>query len=116
MNIQDISADELRARLKENRENIEVIDVRQPEEYEIVHIKGSKLIPMNELMSRLNEVDWDKEVVFICRSGSRSKLMASMAASGDRKINNLQYGIHECFADKKGENLEVDEDMIDKYF
>jgi len=115
MSIQDIKAADLRELIKNKKDDLEIIDVRQPEEYEAIHVKGSKLIPMGEVQARINEIDWDKEVVFICRSGSRSRLIASLVAQ-DKDVKNLQYGIYECFADGKGENLEINEEMIGEYF
>lgn len=50
-----------------------VLDVRQPEEWDQVHIPGTTLIPLGELESRLSEVPKDKEVVVVCRSGNRSQ-------------------------------------------
>jgi len=50
-----------------------VLDVRQPEEWNQVHIPGSTLIPLGELNSRLSEVPKDKQVVVVCRSGNRSQ-------------------------------------------
>lgn len=113
---QDISAKELKDLLDKNKDNVEVIDVREPQEYEVVHIKGSKLIPMNELQSRIDEIDWNKDVVFLCRSGARSKMMANLASSDERKIKNLQYGIYECYKEGCGDNLEILKDKITGYF
>jgi rhodanese-related sulfurtransferase len=115
MSVQDIHANDLRELIKNKKDNLEIIDVRQSDEYQIIHIKGSKLIPMGEIQARIDEIDWDKEVVFVCRSGSRSKLVASLIAVG-REVKNLRYGIHECYADGKGGNLEIDEAMIERYF
>lgn len=115
MAIQDIRAENLRELIKNNRDNLEIIDVRQSEEYQAVHVRGSKLIPMGEIQSRLDEINWDKEVIFICRSGARSKLVASLVANG-KEVKNLQYGIYECYSEGKGENLEIDNDIIESYF
>jgi rhodanese-related sulfurtransferase len=49
-----------------------VLDVRQPEEWNAVHIPGATLIPLGELSSRLSEVPKDRQVVVVCRSGNRS--------------------------------------------
>lgn len=48
------------------------IDVRTPEEYSQGHIRGSILIPLDELEKRASEVPKDKKVLIICRSGARS--------------------------------------------
>lgn len=50
-----------------------ILDVRQPEEWQQVHIPGATLIPLGELPNRLNEVPSDRGVVVVCRSGNRSK-------------------------------------------
>jgi len=49
-----------------------VLDVRQPEEWNAVHIPGATLIPLGELSSRLAEVPRDRQVLVVCRSGNRS--------------------------------------------
>jgi rhodanese-related sulfurtransferase len=49
-----------------------VLDVRQPDEWNAVHIPGATLIPLGELSSRLDEVPRDRQVVVVCRSGNRS--------------------------------------------
>ena len=50
-----------------------VLDVRQPEEWNQVHIPGTTLIPLGDLQNRLSEVPKDKQVVVVCRSGNRSQ-------------------------------------------
>ena len=106
MPVLDIQAKDLREMLKTNRDKVEVIDVREEDEYEELHIKGSKLIPMGELFGRIDDIDWTKEVVFICRSGSRSKMMASLLGAQGKDIKNLRYGIFECQENGGGEFLE----------
>lgn len=49
-----------------------ILDVRQPEEWNQVHIPGSTLIPLGELEANLSKVPKDQEVVVVCRSGNRS--------------------------------------------
>jgi rhodanese-related sulfurtransferase len=50
-----------------------ILDVRQPDEWNAVHIPGATLIPLDQLAARVNEVPKDQEVVVVCRSGNRSK-------------------------------------------
>ncbi len=86
---------------------LEIIDVREQEEADIVRIKNSKLIPMGELMDRLDEIDWTKKVIFVCRSGSRSGYMAQMIEQIGKKVVNLEGGIFQ---------LEMDNcDCLEKY-
>lgn len=116
MAVKNINASELRDLIKNHFNEIEIVDVREPSEHEIIRIKNSKLIPMNELQNRLNEIDWGKEVIFLCRSGARSGMIVNMISQIGKDVTNLQAGIYECFADGKGENLEINEYMIDRYF
>ena len=72
MNDMDIiEPGELKKKL-ENKENIFLLDVRTPEEFEEQRIKGSINIPINELQERLNEIPKDKEIIMICEHGNRS--------------------------------------------
>lgn len=66
-----ISAEELDEELKNGNRPF-LLDVRQPQEYQLGHIPGAKLIPLGSLGSRLNEVPKDREIVCICVTGHRS--------------------------------------------
>lgn len=116
MPIKEINAPDLRDLIRSKRDKLEIIDVREPDEYQAVHIKGSKLLPMSEISRRAAEIDWSKEVVFVCRSGSRSRLAASIATLSGREVNNLENGIFECQSDGKGEFLEYMRDDIEGEF
>lgn len=116
MPIENISAEDLRAILRKGGGEVEVIDVRSSAEYDLVRIRGSKLIPMDELPGRMGEIDWKKEVVFVCRSGKRSQFIARMAAAGGADVKNLTFGIFECFKDGRGEFLEGSQGGVERYF
>lgn len=58
--------------LRDNRNNIQLADVREPWEFDIVHIEGSLLIPMGQLLQRVNELDKSYPVMVICHHGIRS--------------------------------------------
>ena len=49
-----------------------ILDVREQEEWNAVHIPGATLIPLGSLSERLSEIPKDKEIVVVCRSGNRS--------------------------------------------
>ena len=91
--VKNISAEELREFIETKKDGIEMIDVRQPEEYAESHIEGVRLISLGELSERMNEIDWNKEVVFICRSGTRSAMAANIAAALSKNSSNLEGGI-----------------------
>lgn len=102
--------------LREREGMIEIVDVRQPQEYATVHIRGSKLIPLDQFESRWSEIDWSKEVVFVCRSGARSRLTAQVASATGRDVANLRFGIFECYRDGRGEFLEGSLGGVERYF
>ncbi|HSI89240.1 MAG TPA: rhodanese-like domain-containing protein [Pyrinomonadaceae bacterium] len=92
--IEEISATELKARMDAG-EKIQLIDVRQPEEYAFARIKGAKLIPLGELMQRVDEIDRDRETVIHCKMGARSaRAVAALQQSGfPGTLKNLRGGI-----------------------
>jgi adenylyltransferase/sulfurtransferase len=87
-----ISVEELKQR-KDAGEDIFVLDVREPHEYQICNINGH-LIPLNDLPKRVNELDSSREIVAHCRSGVRSaKAVEFLRQSGFTKVRNLMGGI-----------------------
>ncbi len=66
-----LSVQELQEKLKDKNQ-LFLLDVRQPEEFRLGHIAGAKLIPLGELGRRMNEVPQEQEIVCICASGHRS--------------------------------------------
>lgn len=92
--MQDITVTELKAKLDAN-ENVVMIDVREPFEYEQFNI-GGQLIPLGSLPAALEDLEEHKEeeIVMICRSGNRSGAAKQMmAAQGFTKVRNLLGGM-----------------------
>lgn len=90
--VPEISARELKARL-DRGDDIYVLDVREPHEYQIANI-GGHLIPLGDLSKRVNELDSSREIVAHCRSGKRSAEAAEfLRKAGFKKILNLKGGI-----------------------
>lgn len=58
----------------------DLIDVRQPAEYEAGHLPGAKLLPLKEFAARLEEIHPDRDTIFYCSVGGRSMAAAVMAA------------------------------------
>jgi sulfur-carrier protein adenylyltransferase/sulfurtransferase len=93
MDVPTISATELRAKL-DRKEEFVLVDVREPFEYEICNIPGSKLIPLGELPARLSELDSADDIVLHCKVGGRSaKALKVLQEAGFRKLSNLRGGI-----------------------
>jgi rhodanese-related sulfurtransferase len=76
-----------------------VVDVRQPEEWNQVHIPGATLIPLGELQSRLSEVPKDKPVVVVCRSGNRSQQGRDiLLKAGFDQVTSMAGGVNQWTA------------------
>ncbi len=85
-NISVIDAQELKEYFKAHKEDeYELIDVRQPEEYEESHIPGAKLIPLGTLEPNLEQINPQKELILYCRSGKRSMVAAMFVFESDLK-------------------------------
>lgn len=115
MAIQNINGQELKKMLQENPAELEIVDVREPDEFDLIRIKGSKLIPLNEIGMHLGEIDWSKKVVLVCRSGSRSGYVAQILAQNGKDVTNLQHGIFELNLDQC-DCLKKDPDCCEGYF
>jgi sulfur-carrier protein adenylyltransferase/sulfurtransferase len=88
----DVQVEELKQRLDKG-DDIFVLDVREPHEYQICNI-GGYLIPLGDLPKRVSELDSSKEIVAHCRSGARSaKAVAFLRQAGFKKVHNLAGGI-----------------------
>ncbi|GIV19888.1 MAG: molybdenum cofactor biosynthesis protein MoeB [Armatimonadota bacterium] len=91
--VEEITPTELKRRLDAG-EDIFLLDVREPVEWQICRLDGAVLIPMNTVPARMHELDSAKEMVVYCRSGKRSAhIVAFLKAAGFRKVKNLQGGI-----------------------
>src|SRR5579883_1962486 len=90
--IPEITPEEAQALLANGA--VQLIDVREPWEYEDAHIPGCRLIPMAEVPSRLREIDADNPAIIYCRSGGRSgKIVTMLRSAGYGKAVNLRGGI-----------------------
>ncbi len=70
-----------------------VIDVREPHEYSSGHVPGAKLIPVNTVYAKREELPRDKDLIFVCAVGQRSALACEMAAAaGLTRLYNLEGG------------------------
>ena len=82
--------------LQETQTPLQIIDVREASEYEGVlgHIGDAKLLPLNELLSRINELDREMPIVAVCRSGARSaQATVILQKEGFKRVANLNGGM-----------------------
>lgn len=91
--MKEITVTELK-KLIDDKADFQLIDVREEHEFDEVNING-KLIPMGEVMDRMEEISKDKQVVVHCRSGKRSATVINALESqhGFTNLYNLKGGI-----------------------
>lgn len=91
--VEEITVEELHGLIQAGNKPF-VLDVRNPEEYQICRIAGSTLLPLPELPQRFAELDQSKEMVVHCKSGMRSaKAIAFLKQQGFTRLRNLKGGI-----------------------
>lgn len=94
MIFEDITAPELKQKL-DAKEDFQLIDVREPNEYEFARIEGATLIPLGKIIARMNELDPEREAIMQCKMGGRSakaiELLLQAGYTG--KLRNLRGGI-----------------------
>ncbi|HIQ09515.1 MAG TPA: molybdopterin-synthase adenylyltransferase MoeB [Anaerolineaceae bacterium] len=103
--VPEVRPRELAVRLQSG-EPLFLLDVREPNELDLARLPGAVNIPLSELLDRLNELDPDKEIVVICRRGTRSAIAAELLReSGFHKVSHLAGGL-QAWAE------EVDPDLL----
>jgi len=91
--VQEIQPSQLASRLK-NGEQLEIIDVREPYEWEIGHIPGARLVPLASIATEIPRLDKRRETILYCKVGARSMYAAQqLAAAGVSDVRNLAGGI-----------------------
>lgn len=74
--------------------DIQIIDVREPWEYELCHIEGTLHIPMGQIPARLAELASDRPLIVLCHHGMRSLQVAHyLLSQGYQDVTNLSGGI-----------------------
>jgi rhodanese-related sulfurtransferase len=90
---ENITASMLKSRLDAGNRPV-LLDVREPWEFELARIEGSRFIPMWELEERFTELDPAAETVVICHHGNRSAYVAqALRRAGFEKVLNLEGGL-----------------------
>jgi sulfur-carrier protein adenylyltransferase/sulfurtransferase len=92
-NSTEITSVELKQQL-DRGDKVKIVDVREPNEYQINRIAGSVLIPLGDVPKRYNELDTDEVIVVQCKTGGRSAKAADFLRSvGYKRVLNLKGGI-----------------------
>jgi sulfur-carrier protein adenylyltransferase/sulfurtransferase len=92
--MEEITVTELKQRLEQG-DDLQIIDVREPYEFEIGRIPNSTLIPLGQILNRQNEIDPNRETVVHCKMGGRSaRAIEALQRSGFAgRLLNLKGGI-----------------------
>ncbi|HEY5022888.1 MAG TPA: rhodanese-like domain-containing protein, partial [Gemmatimonadaceae bacterium] len=91
--VQEIQPTQLASRL-EKGEKLEIIDVREPYEWEIGHIPGARLVPLSRIPEEIPRLDKRRETILYCKVGGRSAYAAQqLAEAGVTEVRNLAGGI-----------------------
>lgn len=104
--MKEISVAELKAKM-DNKEDFQLVDVREPHEFEICSLGGVEL-PMSEVANKYKDISKDKMVVVHCRSGQRSANVISALEQnyGYNNLYNLVGGIL-AWADEFDDDMET---------
>jgi sulfur-carrier protein adenylyltransferase/sulfurtransferase len=93
----EATVDDLKERL--DKGDVFLLDVREPREYDIARIEGSTLIPLGELLNRMDELPRGTDIIVQCKSGVRSaKAVNLLRDNGFDRVQNLKGGILEWIA------------------
>jgi len=114
----DISEAEFKKLSAENRGRVVIIDVREPDEFEIIRFRGSRLFPIRNILKEGLNPDPASVVILVCRTGSRSYIAAhSLKIISPSPVYNLANGIAQSYREgnqllEYGKNAK----MINDYF
>jgi adenylyltransferase/sulfurtransferase len=104
-NPDEVTVQEMKKALETPSLNIKVIDVREPDEYQIAHIDGVPLIPLGSLPQRFTELDPNQQIYIHCKSGVRSmKALHFLREQGFKYVKSVKGGIS-AWADEIDHNV-----------
>jgi molybdopterin/thiamine biosynthesis adenylyltransferase/rhodanese-related sulfurtransferase len=93
-NPDEVSVQEMKRALENPKLGIGVVDVREPDEYQIAHIDGVPLLPLSTLQQRFTELDPNKQYYIHCKSGVRSlRALQFLREQGFKYLKSVKGGI-----------------------
>jgi adenylyltransferase/sulfurtransferase len=91
--VPEVTVEQMKAKI-DRGEDFFLLDVREPNEYQICRIAGATLIPLGELAQRTGELDKNREMIIHCKMGGRSaKAVSLLQERGFNRVSNLKGGI-----------------------
>ena len=77
-----------------NDPTVQIVDCREQDEWDAAHVEGTWLIPLDAIGQRLDELDRDRPLIIVCRSGRRSLIAAQqLAAIGFVDVKSMNGGL-----------------------
>src|SRR5438552_17522838 len=93
-NPDEVSVQEMKRAMHDAKLGIKVIDVREPDEYEIAHVNGIPLFPLSTLTQRFTELDPNQQYYIHCKSGVRSlRALQFLREQGFKYLKSVKGGI-----------------------
>src|ERR1700690_2156017 len=94
-NPDEVTVQDMKKALDDPKLGIKVIDIREPDEYEIAHIEGVPLLPMSQLQQRFTELDPNQEYYLHCKVGTRSlQAVGFLKQQGFKYLKSVKGGIN----------------------
>jgi adenylyltransferase/sulfurtransferase len=94
-NPDETTVQEMKRALDDPKLGIKVIDVRDPDEWQICHVNGVELLPLGSLPQRFTELDPNQTIYIHCKSGIRSmKALRFLREQGFKYLKSVKGGIH----------------------
>ncbi|HWD20397.1 MAG TPA: molybdopterin-synthase adenylyltransferase MoeB [Verrucomicrobiae bacterium] len=104
-NPDEVTVQEMKRALDDPKLGIRVLDVREPDEYQIAHIKGVPLVPLSVLPQRFTELDPNTNIYIHCKSGVRSlKALYFLREQGFKYVKSVKGGIN-AWSDEIDQNV-----------
>jgi len=93
-NPDEVTVQDMKQALAHPALGIKVVDVREPDEYEIAHVNGVPLLPLSELPNRFTELDPNQQYYLHCKGGVRSlKAVSFLKQQGFKYVKSVKGGI-----------------------
>jgi adenylyltransferase/sulfurtransferase len=90
----EVTVQDMKKALDDPKLGIKVIDVREPDEYEIAHVKGVPLLPLSQIPQRFTELDPNQHYYLHCKAGVRSlKALGFLREQGFKYLKSVKGGI-----------------------
>jgi len=94
MHPDEVTVQEMKRALDDPKLGIKVIDVREPDEYQIAHVEGVPLVPLSQLQQRFTELDPDQQYYIHCKMGGRSmQAVLFLRQQGFKQLKSVKGGI-----------------------